>query len=242
MSDIDLSEALGSDNAAEDTTEESTDKQTLAYIRDELIRYRPDIPEERADLSQAVSEFLAASVETQNGDIGGIVAKEFHKLRSVPREQAAADGGEDEAYDEKSDDETTVPAFSTYPMYDSKMVSDGSEAFPDKCTGCPHYGTACPIVRDPRQKQELQRLTDGETDDQTIRDLHQLAMDNECHILKGILDSYESDLGPLLQAGMNLLMATQDVMTYNSTEEQIRQYVERAKSSTSAVSGTGGGD
>lgn len=227
----------GSDSADDEVTDDATqDEQTLRFMRDELTRYRADIPKEYPELRKAISEWLDLAYGVATGDLDKVVSSELNDIRMVERQDLDTEGTD--AADGSLDDDPAGDAFTTYPMYDARGVEDPEDAFPDDCEGCPHYGDMCPVVNHPVQKNRLDRiLAGGDEKDDRVHELRQLAMDNQCHVIKDVLDRYESDLGPMLHAGVNLLMAAQDVVSYNDTEEQIRKHVERARKASERIGG-----
>ena len=69
-----------------------------------------------------------------------------------------------------------------YKMYAHDGVEEGTDAFPDQCEGCPHYGGGCPIVTQSVPQDKLTQIADeADTQAEFKRGIRNLARRYECH-------------------------------------------------------------
>lgn len=112
-------------------------------------------------------------------------------------------------------------------MFRTPDHDDGTEAFPEDCEGCPHYGVRCPVIKDSakrRRRDEIMSSADDE--DELRRRLRDLALDNECHVLLEALSEVSGQLVPMTKRAQLLLMAVEDELILDDPQ-QVARIVER---------------
>jgi len=90
-------------------------------------------------------------------------------------------------------------------MYNHDGVDEGTEAFPDDCEGCPHYGGGCPIVTQKAPKQKIEQLAE-EADSPTEfkRGLRRIAGRYECHRISELMSEWDNEYKSLAVEGIRL--------------------------------------
>lgn len=162
--------------------------------REQLAFIRTELSQLRADirddeLREAVTEWLLRAQDVPAADTDDYVSSKLARLR---RDHA---------------------------MYVQPGHGDAEEAFPDACKGCPHYGTACPIVTDNTQITRRERIMDEATSAKDLRNsLRDYAIDNHCSVLLDVIRDLSEHHEPLLKRGQALLMAVEESVLFENDE------------------------
>lgn len=152
-------------------------KSELAEIRRELREKQSYLSDGSEDLWAAISQWLLESYNTPVGS-----------LRTKVRGALAA----------LQDDHE-------HKMYDHPEVDEGSEAFPDRCKGCPHYGVQCPVLARHVSKQTLERIFDeAEDDDELQGRLSRYAAKHHCQVIQAEIGEWETGYSEFLSRGERL--------------------------------------
>ena len=115
---------------------------------------------------------------------------------------------------------------SEHRMQNHDGVANGIDAFPDTCQGCPSYGGGCPIVTHPTAPQELRRIAEESTDDNTYSlRVRRLARDYECHRIPEFIEEFESEYADKIARGHELLEKT-DFDIFESVYDGPRERVD----------------
>lgn len=177
-----------------------TEREDLQHIRSELTRYYPDIPDSHDDLREAIAAWKDVAYQMRSGDVGSAVSQRISTLAA------------------------------NHPMFRSIEAESSTDAFPDDCSECPHYGVRCPVVKDRTQKRRLERILDeSETSEETIRRVRRFAIDNDCVVIPDLLENWTTDLQPVLHSGQTLLQAVEDLMIHKRDAEVVRRKVKAAR-------------
>ena len=113
-----------------------------------------------------------------------------------------------------------------YPMFRTRKHRDGTEAFPDACEDCEHYGIACPVLTDNDQIQRRERIMDNsETANELRRRLRDYAIDNGCLVMQEALSEVSESHEPLLKRGQLLLMAVEERVLFDNESEAIARAI-----------------
>ncbi|WP_123619176.1 hypothetical protein [Halorubrum sp. CSM-61] len=186
-------------------TDLSSRRQQLDYIREELLKYRPDIHDE--ELREAVSEWLIDA-----SDVPTATAREYisSELTSLRRDNA---------------------------MRIKPGVRSPEEAFPEECSDCEYYGSACPVLTDTTEVDRRNRIMDQTQDPDTLRYLlREYAVDNSCDVLLDRLEDLSQDYGPLLRRGQLLLMRVENIILHDDESEAVKRAIANEEALAGAVS------
>lgn len=174
-----------------------TDIESLARSRQNLEYIRQELIEYRPDITDSelrakVTRFLADATDLPPASAREYIASELHEIRSHN------------------------------PMYRETGMTDPTEAFPDSCKGCDHYGVRCPVLTQTAEIDRRERIF-RETDDpkELRRKLREYAIDNDCHVIKNALDEIEQDHEPLVAEGMVLLMLVEETLHFGDHDESV---------------------
>lgn len=151
------------------------------------------------DLAQEISDWIAQTFDVPAGDVHSYIEQELLELRS------------------------------DHPMYHAAGLEDSSDAFPDECEGCEHYGTACPVLTRTRYVERRQRLKERlERDSEAAvkQSWRELAIDTDCQIIVDRLSKWEHDYASHLEDGWRLYRDVRDVIRPTSEVEQAKETVE----------------
>lgn len=108
-------------------------------------------------------------------------------------------------------------------MYHQRQHDDGTEAFPEACKECPHYGSRCPVLTDNTQINRRKRLIrNADSPDDLRHELREYAIDNECVVLLDVLERLSDHHEPLLRRGIMLLAAVEESMVFDGDERVAR--------------------
>lgn len=93
-----------------------------------------------------------------------------------------------------------------YKMRNHDDVASPTDAFPDGCEGCPHYGGGCPIVTFPTPQDDLERITArAESAEAYKQQVRQLARDYDCHRLPEFITEFDTMYADKIEQGHALL-------------------------------------
>jgi hypothetical protein len=103
---------------------------------------------------------------------------------------------------------------SEYTMYNSSGVDTGTEAFPDECKECPHYGSACPVLVGPVEPEFRERkLADASTEAEQRQVFERQAVDTGCVRIPEFLEEWDNDYAEFVHRGEDLLHeAEEDIL------------------------------
>lgn len=171
---------------------------SLDWLSEELreeVRFSDD-----ADLKADIYDWLQAVTELPSGDVLDVVDQHLTKARHIE--------GETEGLGE-------------YPM--RRLDGDGTENFPDSCSGCPHYGTRCPVFVDPVERSQREQLQDKFADASTSakrRAYRQYAEDVGCHQITGALKDHVEQFTDLQQRGIDLYRRADSTVGFTDEAEE----------------------
>ncbi|WP_276257221.1 hypothetical protein [Halomontanus rarus] len=149
----------------------------LAELRRELRDKQSYLNDGREDLWEAISQWLLESHNVPIGSLRTMVRTELASLQDDP----------------------------LHKMYDHPEVDDGTEAFPDKCKTCPHYGVQCPVLARHVSKQTLERIFDEADDDDELQaGLSPYAAKHHCHVIQDTISEWETGYAEFLSRGERL--------------------------------------
>ncbi|MFC7134335.1 MULTISPECIES: hypothetical protein [Salinibaculum] len=102
---------------------------------------------------------------------------------------------------------------SDYEMFYSSEVDSPGEAFPDDCSDCRHYGSACPVLVGPVEPEfRERRLAEAETESQQRQVFQQQAIDTGCKRIPEFLEEWDEEHADFVRRGDDLLYrAQQDI-------------------------------
>lgn len=177
------------------TTE--TEIESLSRSRQNLSYVRQELIEYRPDivddtLRERITEWLAAGTDRTPASAQEHLSQTLHSIR---------------------DDNA---------MYRETGMTNAEDAFPDRCRGCPHYGTRCPVLTKTSAIKHRERIFQ-ETDDpaERRRKLREYAIEHNCHVIKEAIDELAEDHEPLLAEGQLLLMLVEEELLHNETDEEL---------------------
>jgi hypothetical protein len=101
-----------------------------------------------------------------------------------------------------------------YTMYNSSGVDSGTEAFPNACADCPHYGSACPVLVGPVEPEFRERkLADAETEAEQRQVFERQAVDTGCVRIPEFLEEWDNEYAAFVHRGEDLLhRAEEDIL------------------------------
>lgn len=93
-----------------------------------------------------------------------------------------------------------------YDMFNSTDVEAGAEAFPDACSECRHYGSACPVLVGPVEPEWREmRLAQAASETEERQVFQQQAVDTGCKRIPEFLEEWDEDHSAFIQRGEELL-------------------------------------
>lgn len=168
-------------------------RQLLDFLRNELIRYRPDIPDAR--LQRVVSEWLVAVSDVPTGTLHERISDRLMRL------------------------ETTHPMRRTPRLKNGQQAfpDDCSGCqFADE-------GSACPVIHDRIQRRKRENIMSRATNAEELRsDLMNYAITNDCRVLQEELQAMRKEYEPLLNIGQFLLMEVEATLTITDETEAVK--------------------
>lgn len=115
-------------------------------------------------------------------------------------------------------------------------VRDASEAFPEECEGCEHYGINCPIMTDRAQVERRKAIMEETQDPDQLRYLlREYATDNSCDVLLDRLERISQNYGPLVREGQLLLLRVEDELLWNDESEAVMRAMASEEALADAV-------
>lgn len=119
------------------------------------------------------------------------------------------------------------------PMYHAPDFERGSDAFPDKCQDCRHYGSACPVLRDDVEVRWRERKLDQAGNEEDARRIYQQqAIDVSCHVIPELLEEWDNRHADFIREGEELL---------SRVEESVRGLPEELETGVEPAIADGGG-
>jgi ferredoxin len=179
------------------STGSGADAEALAEQRQDLGYIRSELVRYRADtmddgLREALTEWLIAARDLPAASTREHVASELAAVR---------DGNE---------------------MFRQPSMTDGTDAFPDRCSDCEHYGEVCPVLARNGQIDRRKHILEEHDDPQRLRQaLREYAIDNGCVVLKSALDDVEQEFEPLLRRGQILLFLVEETLIFRDDGEAV---------------------
>ena len=154
-------------------------RSEVAELRRELRDKQSYLSDGREELWAEISRWLMESYNTPVGSLRTKVRSRLAELQEDPQHK----------------------------MYDHPEVDEGTEAFPEDCKGCPHYGVQCPVLARHISKKTLARHFDeAEDDDELQGRLSRFAADNHCKVIQEEIDDWQTGYAQFLQKGERLRM------------------------------------
>lgn len=93
-----------------------------------------------------------------------------------------------------------------YDMFQSSAVNDPGEAFPDACSECRHYGSACPVLVGPTEPDYRERkLEEASTEAEARQVFERQAVDTGCIRIPEFLDEWDEEHSDFVHKGDKLL-------------------------------------
>lgn len=187
------------------STGSGADAEALAEQRQDLGYIRSELVRYRADtmddgLREAITEWLIAARELPAASTREHITSQLADVR---------DGNA---------------------MYRQPSMTDGADAFPDRCEGCDHYGAVCPVIARNGQVDRRKHILEEYDDPQRLRqELREYAINNGCHVLKNALDDVEQDYDPLLRRGQILLFLAEEQLLFRDDGESVVRAAARRK-------------
>lgn len=158
-----------------ETAPDDRQRTELAQLRERIGRKQDLIINDDRELYDAITEWLHKSAGVPDGSVGSAVNS---RLRELKRDNK---------------------------MRDHYKVDDATDAFPDDCEGCPHYGVACPMVKRHSVKKTRERyIRNAASDEQLVNQLTDLAIEWDCDVVLDVLEGYQQSYGEFLQEGYEL--------------------------------------
>lgn len=96
-------------------------------------------------------------------------------------------------------------------MYHAPTLSRGEDAFPDECSDCRHYGSACPVVTDNVEVDWRERKLDqAESETEARRIYQQQAIDVGCTRIPAYLEEWDGQHAEFIRTGQDLLARVEE--------------------------------
>ncbi len=111
-----------------------------------------------------------------------------------------------------------------YRMYNHDGVDDPTDAFPDSCEGCPHYGGGCPITTWRSPQEELDRIAESTADGAAFkREIRGLATLHDCHRIPTWISEWETRYEGLVEEGWDIYLSIEiDVGMMDSPGAEVK--------------------
>lgn len=159
------------------TTSGEQRRSELSELRRELRDKQSYLSDGSDDLWRDISRWLLESYNAPVGSLRSMVLSTLAELQSDHQHR----------------------------MYDHPNVDHGTDAFPDSCKGCPHYGVQCPVLARHHSKQTFQRIFDQAEDDDALQGkLAAFSAKHHCHVLQETLSEWEEGYAQFLSQGEQL--------------------------------------
>lgn len=96
-------------------------------------------------------------------------------------------------------------------MYHDPSLQRGEDGFPDGCSDCRHYGSACPVLKDNIETDWRERKLDQAESEQEARRIYERqARDVGCHRIPEILETYDDRYATFVRQGDELLSRVEE--------------------------------
>lgn len=106
------------------------------------------------------------------------------------------------------------------PMYHAPGIARGEDAFPDRCSDCRHYGSACPVLTDRTEVQWRERLLDqAETEQESRRVYQNQAIDVSCNVIPQLLERWDNEHSEFIQRGQQLVREIEEILHGDAGDE-----------------------
>ena len=175
--------------SSHDRTEADKQRTELSELRGKIARKYDLVLDDDPELYEEAKDWLQQSAATRDGSVGQAVNSQLRELKRGNK------------------------------MRDHRGVDDPTDAFPDACEGCPHYGVACPMIkRNSVTKTRKRYIRNAESDEELVNNLSELAIDWDCHVVLEVLDDYQTSYGEFLQQGYDLLSRLTETIAGRSTD------------------------
>lgn len=98
-----------------------------------------------------------------------------------------------------------------YEMYHAPQLGRGEDGFPDACSDCRHYGSACPVLLDDIEVRWRERaLEEAESEQDARRVYQQQAIDVSCQRIPALLDQWDTKHAPFVRRGQEILSEVEE--------------------------------
>lgn len=177
------------------TTE--TDIESLSRSRQNLTYVRQELLEYRPDITDSdlrrwVTRFLADSTDLPPASAQEHISQVLHEIRE------------------------------SNAMFRETGMKNPEDAFPDKCRGCEHYGSRCPVLAENRGIKHRKRIFKETNDPSELRRrLREYAIEHGCHVIKDAIDELVEDHEPMLAEGQLLLMLVEEKLYFGDSDEEL---------------------
>lgn len=95
---------------------------------------------------------------------------------------------------------------SKYEMYHAPHLGRGADGFPEACSDCRHYGSACPVLLDGVEVDWREReLEQAESEQEARRIYQKQAIDTSCHRIPELLDEWDTQHADFVREGQGIL-------------------------------------
>lgn len=96
-------------------------------------------------------------------------------------------------------------------MYHAPDLSRGEDGFPEACSDCRHYGSACPVLLDETEVRWRERQLDqAESSEEARRVYQQQAIDVSCQRIPELLEEWDNRYAGFIAEGQELLADVED--------------------------------
>lgn len=100
-----------------------------------------------------------------------------------------------------------------YEMYHAPGLARGSDGFPDRCSDCRHYGSACPVLTDRTEIKWRERLLeDAKTEQDSRRVYQQQAIDVSCKVIPQMLERWDNEHSEFIKRGQQLVEEIEELL------------------------------
>jgi len=91
-------------------------------------------------------------------------------------------------------------------MYHAPQLSRGEDGFPEECSDCRHYGSACPVLMDDTETRWRERkLEEADSAQEARRVYQQQAIDVSCQRIPALLETWDNKHAAFIKTGQQLL-------------------------------------
>lgn len=197
---------MASEPAAAEAEALSSRRQQLDYIRQELLKYRPDLVSDDG-LREAVSSWLVDASEVPTATAREYISSELTDIRREYQMRISTD--------------VSDPA---------EAFPDACRDCRHYGTACPVLTDPSQVDR---RKRIMDSTKDP---DELRYELREYAVDNSCDVLLDRLEHLRQDYGPLLRRGQLLLMDVEDELLLDDESEAVKRAMANEEALEGAVS------